>query len=57
MPIEKTSSQSFHLLPRDTTPQFLLPTQLATIVQELAAGEFRKVDKLTSAIPSEFGAI
>ena len=24
------------------TPQFLLPTQLATIVQELAAAEFRK---------------
>ena len=36
------------------TPQFLLPTQL---VQELAAEEFRKVSKLTPAIPSGFEAI
>ena len=39
------------------TPQFLLPTQLATIVQELAAEEFRKGSKLTPAIPSGFEAI
>ena len=39
------------------TPQFLLPTQLATIVQELAAEEFRKNSKLTPAIPSVFEAI
>ena len=39
------------------TPQFLLPTQVATIVQELAAEEFRKVSKLTPAIPSGFKAI
>ena len=39
------------------TPQFLLPTQLATIVQELAAEEFRKGIKLTPAIPSGFEAI
>ena len=39
------------------TPQFLLPTQLATIVQELAADEFRKGSKLTPAIPSGFEAI
>ena len=39
------------------TPQFLLPTQLATIVQELAAEEFRKARKLTTAIPSGFEAI
>ena len=39
------------------TPQFLLPTQLATIVQELAAEEFRKGSKLTPAIPSGFQAI
>ena len=39
------------------TPKFLLPTQLATIVQELAAEEFRKGSKLTPAIPSGFEAI
>ena len=39
------------------TPQFLLPTQLATIVQDLAAEEFRKGSNLTPAIPSEFEAI
>ena len=39
------------------TPQFLLPTQLATIVQEIAAEEFRKGSKLTPAIPSGFEAI
>ena len=39
------------------TPQLLLPTQLATIVQELAAEEFRKSRKLTPAIPSGFDAI
>ena len=39
------------------TPQFLLPTQLATIVQELAAEEFRKGSKLIPAIPSGFEAI
>ena len=39
------------------TPQFLLPTQLATIVQELAAEEFRKGSKLTTATPSGFEAI
>ena len=39
------------------TPQLLLPTQLATIVQELAAEEFRKGSKLTPAIPSGFEAI
>ena len=39
------------------TPQFLLPTQLATIVQELAAEEFRKGSKLTPAIASGFEAI
>ena len=39
------------------TPQFLLPTQLATIVQELAAEEFRKGSKLTPAIQSGFEAI
>ena len=37
--------------------QFLLPTQLATIVQELAAEEFWKVSKFTPAIPSGFDAI
>ena len=39
------------------TPQFLLPTQLAIIVQELAAEEFRKGSELTHAIPSGFEAI
>ena len=39
------------------TSQFLLPTQLATIVQELAAEEFRKGSKLTLAVPSGFEAI
>ena len=39
------------------TPQFLLPTQLATIGQELAVGELRKGSKLTRAIPSGFEAI
>ena len=39
------------------TPQILLPTQLATIVQELAAEDFRKGIKLTPAIPSGFEAI
>ena len=39
------------------TPQFLLPTQLATIVQELAAVEFRKRSKLTPALPSGLQAI
>ena len=39
------------------TPQFLLPNQLATIVQELAAEEFRKSSKLIPAIPSGFEAI
>ena len=38
------------------TPQFLLALQLATIVQELAAEEFRKGSKLTPAIPSGFEA-
>ena len=32
-------------------PQFLVPTQLAIIVQELAAEEFRKHSKLTPALP------
>ena len=39
------------------TPQFLLPTQPAKTVQELAAEEFRKGSKLTPAIPSGFEAI
>ena len=39
------------------TPQFLLPTQLATIVPELAVEDFRKSSKLTPAIPSGFEAI
>ena len=39
------------------TSQVLLPTQLATIVQELAAEEFRKGSKLTCAIPSGLEAI
>ena len=39
------------------TPQFLLRTQLATILQELAAEEFGKGSKLTPAIPSGFEAI
>ena len=39
------------------TPQFLLPTQLATFLQEVAAEEFRKGSKLTPAIPSGFEAI
>ena len=38
------------------TPQFLLPTQLAIIVQELAAEDFRKESKLTPALPSRFEA-
>ena len=40
-----------------TTPQFLLPTQLASIVQELAAEEFRESSKMTLAIPSGFESI
>ena len=39
------------------TPQFLFPTQLAKIVQELAAEEFRKGSKLTPAKPSGLEAI
>ena len=39
------------------TPQFLLPTQLATIMQEMAAEEFRKGSKLKPATPSRFEAI
>ena len=39
------------------TPQFFLPTLLATIVQEVAAEEFGKRIKLTTAIPSGFEAI
>ena len=39
------------------SPQFLLPTQLVAIVQELADEEFRKGSKLTPAIPSGFEAI
>ena len=39
------------------TPQVLLPTQLATIVQELAVEEFSKGSNLTPAIPSGFEAI
>ena len=39
------------------TPHFLLPTQLATFVQELTAEEFRKGCKLTPDIPSGFNAI
>ena len=39
------------------TRQFLFPTQLATIVQELAAEQFRKGSELTPAIPSGFEAI
>ena len=39
------------------TPQFLLPTQLATIARELAAEEFRKGSKLTPAIASGFEPI
>ena len=39
------------------TPPFLLPTQLATMVQEFAAEEFRKGSKLTPAIPPGFEAI
>ena len=39
------------------TPQFLLPAQLATFVQELAAEEFRKGSKPTPTIPSVFEAI
>ena len=38
-------------------PQFLLPNQLATIVQDIVAKEFRKSSKLTPAIPSGFKAI
>ena len=37
--------------------QFLIPTQLTTIVQELAAEVFRKGSKLTPAIPLGFEAI
>ena len=40
-----------------TTPQFLLPNQLATSVQELVAKEFHKSSKLTPAIPSGFEAV
>ena len=39
------------------TPQILLPTQLATIVQESAAEEIRKSSKMTPAIPSGLEAI
>ena len=39
------------------TPQFLLPTQLTTIVQELAAEEFWKGSKLTAAFQSGLEAI
>ena len=39
------------------TPQILLPTQVSTTVQELAAEEFRKGSKLTSAIPTGLEAI
>ena len=39
------------------TPQFLLPTQLVTIVQKVAAEEFRKGSKLTAAIPLGLEAI
>ena len=39
------------------TPQFLLPTQLATIVKELAAEEFRQGSNMTPAIPSGFQGI
>ena len=39
------------------TPQFLLPTQLAIILQELAAEDFRNGSNLTPAIPSGFEAI
>ena len=39
------------------TPQLLLPTQVATIVQELAAEELRKSGKATPAIPSGFEVI
>ena len=45
------------LATRHVTPQVLLLTQLATIVQDLAAGDFRKGRKLTPAIPSAFEAI
>ena len=38
------------------TPQFVLPTQLATNLQKLAAEEFRKISKLTPAISSGFEA-
>ena len=38
-------------------PQFLLPTQLTTIVQELGVEEFRRGSRLTPAIPSGFEAI
>ena len=38
------------------TPQFFLPNQLATIVQELANEEFRKGSKLIPAISSGFEA-
>ena len=39
------------------TPQFLLPNQIATIVQELAAEKLQKGSKLTPAIPWGFEAI
>ena len=35
------------------TPQCLLPTQLTRIVNELAAQEFQKKNRLTSATPSK----
>ena len=57
--------RSFHLLQRDTLlnyntlqwAQILLPTHLATIVQELATEEVRKGSKLTPALPSGLEAI
>ena len=45
------------LATRHITPQFRLPTQLATIVQVLAAEEFRKGSKLTPAMPLGFEVI
>ena len=36
------------------TPQFLLPTQLVTIVQKMAAKENRKGSKVTPAISAGF---
>ena len=46
-----------YLATRHITPQFLLITQFATIVPDVAAEKFRKGSNLTPAIPSGFEAI